>query len=221
MANQNILSRSRTRVKKKFLISFFVLGLALSSAFITFDDYQLNLVLAFAFSVIIIHIEKMPRYWRANRSNDIEVIENGLSWSHANKQTTLPFSIPGVFIVVILVVYLVYSIIEARIDKALLGLSVLVSLVNNRQKEIMFDYDNAFYYGLWKAESFYDSDRQPMKSVRFNYYESEAGVEKIRITDKSGYYDIYKRNFLDHTWNRIVINLERITDLNVRSEAQN
>jgi hypothetical protein len=136
MANQNILSRSRTRVKKKFLISFFVLGLALSSAFITFDDYQLNLVLAFAFSVIIIHIEKMPRYWRANRSNDIEVIENGLSWSHANKQTTLPFSIPGVFIVVILVVYLVYSIIEARIDKALLGLSVLVSLVNNRQKEI-------------------------------------------------------------------------------------
>jgi hypothetical protein len=77
------------------------------------------------------------------------------------------------------------------------------------------------YYGLWKAESFYDSDRQPMKSVRFNYYESEAGVEKIRITDKSGYYDIYKRNFLDHTWNRIVINLERITDLNVRSEAQN
>lgn len=218
MVALNINASSRTRVKKKFLISFFVLGLALSSAFITFDDYQLNLILATAYSLFIFQIEKIPRYWRANMSKDIEVVDNGLSWGHANKQTTL-FSIPGIVIVVMITVYLLYAISEGRADRALLSLSLLVSLVNNRRKEIMFDYDNSFYYGLWKAESFYDSDRQPMKPVRFDLYESEGGVEKIRVTDKSGHYDIHKKDFLEPAWNRIEKNIERIAAINTQPEV--
>jgi hypothetical protein len=218
MDDQIYFTKSKVHVKRKLLISFVALGLAISSAYLSFDDYWSILIVGFWLSVMIIHLEKIPRYWRANNSKDVEVINDGFSLSYANKQTTLPFNVSGVVIMAIVALYLISAIAGLVPDKILLGLSMLVSLVNNSRKEIMFDYDHRFFYGLWKTPTFYDSDRQTMRKVRFDTFETANNVVKIRVTDKSGYYDIYKKDFSENTWNRVLINIERIDRLNAQPD---
>ena len=203
---------SKRQAKTKFALGISALLLANVAVFIWPPslDLSVKIFCSIAESAIIIHIAKIPRYWRAFNSFDLEIISSKSPSQNLSNFTTLPFKVSGIIVIGILILYLLSSVIGLEIHKILLGMSLIPMFILGFQKVIMFNYQNKCFYGLWETKSFYDSDRQSMVGIQLEYHEDEVGVAKVKIEDKSGYYFISRKNFPTHNWERILINFEKI-----------
>jgi hypothetical protein len=211
MTDPIILVRTKGEIKKIFWLSVVSLILALMAALYFPGEPIDKFVIASAESILIIHLTKLPRYWLGMKSMDIEIVSSKLSGEMLGQQTPLPFRITAVVIIVIASLYFLNAVMSIEIYKILLGSSILVVLFSGTRKVIMFNYQHGLFYGLWLTQSFYSTDRQRMKGIRFEYFENEFGIEKVKVTDKSGYYELYKKNYTSPEWERILFNLNRIT----------
>lgn len=207
------LSQSKVHVKRKLLISLIALALGLTAGVIMSNEIYMKIVVAILLCAFILHQGKTVRYFRLSQSKNLEVINAGFSSAQATKTTTLPFKISIIFVIAILAVYLLSAFAKMNLGQILIGLSVFLSLMNNSRKEIIFDYDNSDFYGLWKSPSFYDSDKQSMKRVRFS--PGGDSDDKIKVSEKDEYYFINKKDYTENVWKSILMNIERIEELNM------
>ncbi len=211
MTDPIILVRTKNEIKRIFWLSIASLALALMAALFFPGEPIDKFIIAGAESILIIYLTKLPRYWLGMKSMDIEIVSSKLSGEKLGQQTTLPFKISSIVIILIASVYFLSAVMSMEIYKILLGLSILVVIFSGARKVIMFNYQHGLFYGLWMTQSFYDTDRQRMKGISFEYFENESGIEKVKVTDKSGYYELYKKNYTSPEWERILFNLNRIT----------
>jgi hypothetical protein len=212
MSDSTYLIYSKKEVKRILAIGTLSLFLAWGGIALWPMDLLEKIIVGFFELLLIFQTTKVPRYWTAFNSEDIEIISKENSRKHMSKLTTLPFGISAIFIVLCVLSYWAWAILAIEFNKILLGAAVLMVLFLPG-RVIMFNFSNKCFYGLWTAKSFYDSDRQSMNKVRIEYF-GEDSIDRVRITDKSGYYDIHKKEFSNPAWERIILNLNRIDEIN-------
>jgi len=216
MTESAITLSTKKHIRTKLGFSLLSLILANIAMLLWPEDISLTIVLCIIVSAFVIYSTKFFRYWKAHNSYDVEIITLKSSVGNVNNQTTLPFKISGAIILVLVCVYMLSAIVGMEVHKILLGLGVVAMISSGFQNVVMFDYQNLFFYGLWKPKSFYDSDCQSMRETQLEFHETETGeVEKIKITDKTGHYFIQKKDYTQPVWERIIFNLERIIRLTI------
>jgi hypothetical protein len=83
------------------------------------------------------------------------------------------------------------------------GLGFLLLAIEEGIRLIIFDFSKKKVIGL------FDNKTQDTEQLTIDYLNDENS-NKIKVTDKSGFFILDKNNFTDSNWTRLLTNLDKL-----------